>query len=458
MTHDRRTSRGRETLASLCFGFLLWAGSAACGAAATGTAPASSLALVQQQSNGLTVVARRAGAAPVAALEIWIRCPANDYDGSNPGIARLAALALVEEKSQTSLSLRDATRIAGGHIAVSVYAESTEIAILAPSYAASALLDKLSATVAKGYVDQAAFDTARTRLAAGQVAAGDVADQELRDALFSQLFSGGPLRDSTYGTPKSLRDATLVDVTKFIGRAYVPANEVVVAVGDLDAQDVGRHLSAFSAASGTAQPMPASPIASYGGAPFAIHNDQADAAGVGLAWVGPPIADERAATAMDFLSDYLTDPTSGALTKAVADVDSDADFSGQFITLRDPGVFFVTAAGKNFDIATLPQIIRTAVQASVGHELPRADFDRARDAYVTHLLRAMQSVEGLADNYGWYYAQGALAYSPSATAVPLSGAYFDQVASLTPEYVYSVARKYLLGAPAVVILTRSITK
>lgn len=449
-------------LAGLCFGLGLFLASMRGGASAgaqTQAVPAqvTAGALTQQLPNGLTVVARRAGAAPVAALEIWIRCPSNDYDGTRPGIARLAALALAEEKSQTSLSLRDAARIAGGHIAVSVYAESTEIAILAPSYAAPALLDKLGATVARGYVDQAAFDVARTRLAAGQVAAGDIVDQELRDSLFTSLFSAGPLRDSTYGNPKSLRDATLQDVAKFIGRAYVPTDEIVVTVGDVDAQDITRHLTAFAAAGGS-QPMPASPLAAYGGAPFAIHNDQADTAGVGLGWVGPPIADERAATAMDFLSDYLTDPTNGSLTKAVAAVDSEADFNGQFITLRNPGVFFVTVAGSKFDIATLPQTIRSAMQASVGHQMSRSEFDRARDAYVTHLLRDMQSVEGLADNYGWYYAQGALAYSPSGTDVTLSGDYFQQVSALTPDYVFSVARKYLLATPAVVILPRSPAK
>lgn len=460
MNDRRRSSCERAALASVCFILALCLAPASAGRAASvaQNAPvqvAASPASVQQLQNGLTIVARRAGAAPVAALEIWVRCPANDYDGSRPGIARLAALALLEEKSQTSLSLRDAARIAGGHVAISVYAESTEIAILAPSYAAAALLDKLSATVAKGYVDQAAFDTGRTRLAAGQVAAGDVADQELRDTLFSQLFASGPLRDSTYGTPKALRDMTLGDVTRFIGRAYVPADEVVVAVGDVDEQDVTRHLGAFPATTGVAQTMPASPVAAYGAAPIAIHKEQSSTAGVGMAWIGPPIADERAATAMDFLSDYLTDPSGGTLTKTVAAIDSDADFNGQFITLRNPGVFFLTASGTKFDIATLPQAIRTSLQASIGHQLSKGEFDRARAAYITHLLRDMQSVQGMADNYGWYYAQGALAYSPSATNVALGGDYFAQVSSLTPDFVYSVARKYLLGTPAVVIFPRS---
>ncbi len=53
-----------------------------------------------------------------------------------------------------------------------------------------------------------------------------------------------------------------------------------------------------------------------------------------------------------------------------------------------------------------------------------------------------------------YYAQGALGYSPSATDAMLSGQYFQTVQSLTPEYVYSIARRYLQAKPAIIVLPR----
>lgn len=459
MKYCHQLPKVRGALAALFFSltlFALVAGDWKIARAASPSAPSSlgTPALTQQFPNGLTVVARKAGAAPVAALEVWIRCPSNDYDSSRPGIARLAALALLDEKSATSLSLRDATRIAGGQIAVSVYYESTEIAILAPSYAAPALLDKLSATAARPYVDQAAFDSARTRLAADQVAAGEVVDQQLRDALFTQLFASGPLRDSTYGSPTSLKGMTLADVTKFLGRAYVPESEIVAVAGDQDPRDVLKHLSTLTAPGAPAQPMPNSQAAPSG-APFAIHSAQSAVNGVALGWIGPPIEDERAATAMDFLSDYLAHEGDGVLVKTITAADSAAEFNGQFITLRNPGVFYLTVSGQQFDPATLPGIIRSAVQSAVGHEFSKDDFARARDAFVTHLLRDMQTDEALADNYGWYFAQGALPYSPSATDVALSGDYFDKVSSLTPNYVYSIAKKYVLVDPTIVVLPRS---
>ena len=39
--------------------------------------------------------------------------------------------------------------------------------------------------------------------------------------------------------------------------------------------------------------------------------------GTGLAWVGPPIADEKAATALDFVADYLFRDDTGIVTREI---------------------------------------------------------------------------------------------------------------------------------------------
>jgi zinc protease len=65
----------------------------------------------------------------------------------------------------------------------------------------------------------------------------------------------------------------------------------------------------------------------------------------------------------------------------------------------------------------------------------------------------MDSPEGLADNYGWYFVQGLPAYSPSATDAGLDGDYFSVAATLTPDFVRDVARRYLGAQPATIIVT-----
>lgn len=413
----------------------------------------ASIPALTQFPDGLTLVARKATASPTAAIEVWIKCPSSGYSSPRPGLARLTALAVVDEKAGGA-SLRDEARKAGAQIAISVYHESTEIALLAPAYVSADLLDTLVSRALHPHLDQAAFESARQRLAAQQVASMDMPEQVLRDSLFAQLFASGPLHDSSFGDPKTLTGLTLDDISSFAARAYVPAQEIVVTVGDVDERDVSRRLAVLAPPAGQTQTMPESSVAAYGDTPVSLTRESLNAGGVAIGWVGPPIADERAATAMDFLSDYLAHPSEGVVSKVVLGADASTTFTGQFVTLRNPGVFYVTASGAKLDPTLTSTLIRDAMRNALRQQLSKEDFERARAAFVTHLLRDMQTSQGLADNYGWYFAQGALPYSPSATDATLSGQYFKQVASLSPDYVYSIARRYLLAKPAVIILPR----
>ena len=437
----------------IAFGFGMSIASAEQGTGTVTLAQPQSGAGETRLSDGLTLIARKATASPTSALEIWIKCPASGYGDARPGLARLTALAVVEQNTGGS-SLREEARKAGGQIAISVYHESTEIAILAPAYLSSALLDKLTARALHPHLDQKAFEAARQRLAAQQVAQMDMPDQVLRDSLFARMFASGPLHDSSYGNPKTLTGLSLGDITAFAARAYVPGNEIVVAVGDVDERDVARRVTAAAPPAGDSPAMPESTVAAYNDTPVALTRDSLNASGIAIGWVGPPMADERAATAMDFLSDYLAHPTEGLLSKIVTGADRDTDFSGQFVTLRNPGVFYVTASGEKLDPTLASGLIRDAIRNALQRPMPNAEFDRARTAFINHLLSDMQTSQGLADNYGWYFAQGKLAYSPSATDVALAGDYFQVVASLTPDYVYSIARRYLGAKPAVIVLPR----
>lgn len=429
----------------------LFVGTSVAHAQAIAASPATPPETTTQLGDGLTLVTRQATASPTAALEVWIKCPSSGYGPARPGLARLTALAIVEQKSGGS-SLRTDARAAGAQIAVSVYHESTEIAILAPAYVSGSLLDKLVREALHPQLDQKAFEAARQRLAAQQVASLDMPEEVLRDSLFARMFASGPLHDSSYGDPRTLTGLTLADITAFAGRAYVPADEIVVAVGNVDATDVATRTQSAAPAAAPAVAIPESSLAPYTDSPLLLTRSSLDVGGIAIGWSGPPIADERAATAMDFLSDYLTNPTQGVLSKIVNAAVSGTDFSGQFVTLRNPGVFYVTASGAKVDPTITVGIIRDAMRNTLRKPMSADEFERARTAYINHLLGSMQTAQSLADNYGWYFSQGALPYSPSSTDAALSGQYFAAVASLTPEYVFSIASRYLQAKPAVIIV------
>jgi len=152
--------RRRGVLAALFLSGMI-AGSSALSSAADSTelAPGESVL-----PDGLTTQVHKATASGAVALEVWIRCPANGWSSSQPGIARLTALAAVGAKSGGT-SLRDAVRVAGGQLSVSIFQTATEIAILAPYSAAPILQDELMRRVFHPLIDAAALSDAKTRLA-----------------------------------------------------------------------------------------------------------------------------------------------------------------------------------------------------------------------------------------------------------------------------------------------------
>ncbi len=177
--------------------------------------------------------------------------------------------------------------------------------------------------------------------------------------------------------------------------------------------------------------------------------------GIGLGWAGPPASDEQSATAMDFLSDYLAHPSGGILEGPLSAQSGSAMLDGQFVTLRNPGVFYLTAVGDKLDPAVAVATLRKGIQPILDRPLSADEFSKALHAFQSRLWHQLQTQQQLADNYGWYFTQNALAYSPSAMDAAYSSVYLQQVKSLTPAIVHDVARRFLGAAPAIVELTNA---
>ena len=71
---------------------------------------------------------------------------------------------------------------------------------------------------------------------------------------------------------------------------------------------------------------------------------------------------------MDFLSDYLADSRAGAFATAATAVTPGASIEGQFVTLEQNGLFYVTAFGTGVDPATMQRSLRNAVDQVTGRQ------------------------------------------------------------------------------------------
>jgi predicted Zn-dependent peptidase len=412
-----------------------------------------------ERTDGLAYRVIGGGASPTEAIEIWFRCPADGYDGSRPGIARLAALAIADD-NRGGASLREIASASGGEVAVQVFPAATEIGIVMPAYLAGTAQEALLARVFHPSIDDNALKNAKLRLAEQLSLAGLEPDIYLRERLFAAIFSSGPYRDSTFGTAATLDKATLTDVQEYIADAFRQSNAIAVSagLGSLDAYGAiatsgppqVRTLSGATATSrvSTADVPHSTVRTSF--APVTLPTDSSTSVrAVAIGWVGPPISDQRAATAMDFLSDYLMRDGFGTAALALSSTQPHATFDGQFITLQNPGIMFAGAWGAGLDRRRAVDAIRAAVQHVVDAPLSDAEFAQASIAFQTHLLHDMDGPQSLADNVGWYFAQGASSYNP-VDMIFGAGGYESAASSLTPGFVHDIARRYLSPEPAIV--------
>jgi predicted Zn-dependent peptidase len=379
-----------------------------------------------------------------AAVDLWFRAPGAGYDNDAPGISRLAATAAAAATLESGKSLVGLVRSVGGHLAINVYPDLVDISASVPATTARRVVAAMSAAYFSPAIDDDALKIARTDVAVLSAQEHFSPDDLLHDALFAQIFASGPAHYAPI--PADLSDVkgiTLDQVKTFAQHAFRSANATFALAGNVDA-------SLLDAVTAGTPGSPDAPIASSLASAPADKTIDAAVTGEGLAWTGPPISDERAATALDFIADYLFRDETGLVTKQL-DPTGDDYVNGQFITLHDPGIMLVTIGGsKPADVESKVLAAISALQTP----LDPTSFAAAREAFIYHLAADSQEPLEQADNLGWYAAEGNSSYAPSDSA----STYWKAARSLDPDYVASIVKKYLAHPVVVHLITTTNSK
>jgi predicted Zn-dependent peptidase len=399
----------------------------------------SLLVFVTPANAAMQVLQRPDPLAQTTAMELWFRAPSAGDGGQYPGIARLALTALAASSAPHGTSLAELVNRFGGTLSLNVYPDIAMIGVSVPSAQAPQVLHALTSAYFAPSISSDGYKAALRDCAVAAAQTRFDAERILQDALFANLFSAGPARVAP--TPGTAADFTKIPqdaAQAFARHAFRADNSVLSVAGAVDAQLLA---GVQSGASGSMD----APYDSTLAAQAASSTKSAYVSGIGFAWAGPPISDAKAATAMDFIADYLFDPDRGTLAQAVQKTDANAYVSGQFITLHNPGVLLLTISG-----AASPQIrsqINDAV-AAMQQPMDAKAFAAARAAFEYHIFSQTQTPMSLADNFGWYAAEGDATYAPGSA----SGEYLKAAQALDPSYIAQVARTYLKQPAAVQLI------
>ncbi len=374
-----------------------------------------------------------------AAVGLWFRAPGAGYDNATPGISNLAATAAAVAPLASGKSLYALVHTVGGELNIEVYPDIVGIAAIVPASYVRRVVAAMTAAYFAPTVDDAAVKTARANAAVLGVQQRYESDSALHDLLFRQIFANGPAHYPPLPTSVSaLTSITAPQVSAFAKRAFRAENAVLTLSGNVDASSIS------AVTDGNAMGAMDAPYDSkLAGAPTSTTATGA-IDGIGLAWTGPPISDEKAATALDFVADYLFRDQTGVVSKELDRLQGDAVVVGQFITLHDPGVMVVTIGGDHGKQAE--QRVLKAL-TTMQQPMDRQTFDAAREAFLYHVAADTQTPQERADNFGWYTVEGNLDYAPGS----MDGSYQRAARELDPQYVADVVRRYL-GKPVVVDL------
>lgn len=385
---------------------------------------------------------------PAAAVELWFRAPAVGFGTTPvPGISRLAATAIAASKPILGESL--STRVAqfGGRIAIGIYPDAVSVGVSVPANRARDVVGALTTAYFSPVLTADGLTRASQDVARASLEKHFKPEETLHDLLFEQIFAAGTAHYATLpGDLSGLQKIGMPQVERFAQHAFRVQNAVLTIAGNIDSSvlggvnagrgDVPLDMHDFDAPYDSSL----STVKQRTSRPFSED-------GLGLGWVGPPISDEGAATALDFIADYLFRSETGVADVAVLTAHPDVYISGQFVTLHNPGVMLVSIAGK--DQAAARKIVEDFV-AKMMQPLDAQTFAAAKAAFRYHILSDLETPLSQADNFGWYAVEGNPGYAPDSSA----NRYFFAVQAMTAQYVADVARKYLIN-PSIVSLTAS---
>jgi predicted Zn-dependent peptidase len=383
-------------------------------------------------------------AQPAAAIALWYRAPDAGFGSAPlPGLGRLAAETVAASVPITGTSLGRLVTGYGGRLTVQAYPDSVAVTALVPPNRVAETVRAMTADFFAPVLTDRGLTLAKRVVGEQSVFASVDPEEMLENALGATLFSTGPLHDGTIASVQGIRDAALADVRSYAERAFRPANAILVLTGNVDPSALRGVASRNGATPGAEKPAAQTALP----APAAL-NRSGTTSGIGLAWVGPPIASEADATALDFVADaYFSQH--GIVTKALGT--RKATVTGKFVTYHNPGVFLVTISGD--DAASARPIVER-VLAEAAKPMDGKSFDAARASFVYTVLGSSSGTPtDLADTFGWYAVEGDAAYAPGAGGD--RGRYLSLVGRLSPRSVAQVVARYLGRQPGVVTLTKA---
>ena len=392
--------------------------------------------------NGLTVLVRRDGSAPVVAIVTHVKAGYFDETDDVVGIAHVLEHMYFKGTPTRGVGeISRETKSAGGYLNAGTIYDYTSYYTVLPSSGFIAGLEIQADAYANSLIDA---DELRKELEVIIQEAKRKADNPgavAIETLYELLHDSHRMRRWRIGREEVLRTFTRAHVAAFYRNYYKPRNTILVIVGDVDADGALRHVERLYGPLGdgdiSVNEGPAEPA--HSGFRFRELSGDITQTQLAFGWRTVPTL-HHDTPLLDAAAAVLGTGRASRLYRAVRERKLAASISAFNYTPTDVGVFVVHAEGPPATAleaarATWRQL-RDIRDAGIG----RDELWRARRIFESQWIRRFETMEGQANH---------LAEWEALSDWTLGDHYLERLLTATPEQVTEAVQRYLapeLGA------------
>ena len=398
-----------------------------------------------QLPNGLTVLVEENHAAPVAAIQVWVRVGSADERDDEAGLAHLHEHMLFKGTARRGPGeVARAIETAGGEINAWTSFDQTVYHVIVASRFFAEGMDVLADAVTSAAFDPGELGREIEVVCEEIKRSADSPTRKLSKELFAASFLRHPYGKPVIGTEESVRSFTREGILRFYRRWYQPQNCVVAAVGDVsEAEAVRLAEKLFVWPAGEFAPAPKRPAEPRREQPVArLRQEELKEGYLSLAWPAPPLAADDV-PALDALSIVLGHGEASRLHRAMKrDRLLCTEVQASCYTPIDPGL---TIVGLTLQPAQVRDAVREALEQV--YRVRREEVTRDELGLACRLLESdavyqRETVQGQARKLGFYES--------SAGGLEFEARYFENVARLTPAKVREAAERHIDPSAAVI--------
>jgi zinc protease len=388
--------------------------------------------------NGLCVVLHSQRAAPVVAMQLWVRAGSADESEADAGLAHVHEHMLFKGTARRGPGeIAHAVENCGGVInAWTSYDETVYHLVLASRYFDEGL-DVLADAARESSFDPEELQRELEVICEEIRRSDDQPSRRVSRNLMETAFKVHPYRRPILGTEASIRALTRDRILDYYHRHYVPQNMTLIAVGDFDEAHVRPLIQEqFGGAWGRSglPPIQREPEPLQTGPRARVAMEDVREGQLTVAFHVPEVTHDDAA-ALDLLGLILGQGESSRLQLSVKREQMLASevYASAFMP-RDPGLFVEGAVVP----PDRPAAALRAVLAEA-HQLTREPVSAAELATAKAIIEAdgvyqRETVQGMARKLGFFHVvAGSLEYEAR---------YYERVAAVTAEDLMATARKY----------------